>query len=69
MIDEQQPNYGLDKNSAPETAKPPRKPRAAKKVKSMQKPVTRGQATAWGALGLTIGQILTLAIGKWLGVH
>ena len=44
----------------------PRKPRAKRKSSA---PVTRGQAVAWGALGLTLGNALTVAVARLLGVH
>lgn len=46
-----------------------RRPRQPRKVKRSEKPITRGQGIAWGALGLTLGNAITLAIAKWLGVH
>lgn len=54
--------------NAPE-AKRTRKPRAPKKATGLAKPVTRAQGVAWGALGLTLGQFITLALAKLLGVH
>lgn len=46
-----------------------RRPRTAKKTSRYAKPVTQGQAVAWGALGLTLGNALTLAVTKWMGLH
>ena len=54
-----------DSAAAPKT----RRPRQPRKVKRSEKPITRGQGIAWGALGLTLGNAITLAIAKWLGVH
>lgn len=46
-----------------------RRPREPRKVKRSEKPITRGQGIAWGALGLTLGNAITLALAKWLGVQ
>lgn len=46
-----------------------RRPRTAKKTAPAAKPVTRGQAAAWGALGLALGNAITLALTKWMGLH
>lgn len=43
--------------------------RQTRKPRVGQTPVTRSQAVAWGALGLTLGNALTLAVAKLLGVH
>lgn len=53
----------------PEAPKKPRKPRAPKKASVFSKPITRAQGVAWGGLGLTLGNVIVLALGKWLGVH
>lgn len=68
MIEESQPNYGL---ATPPVApaKKPRKPRAQKKASSFAKPLTRAQGAAFGALGLTLGNALVLAVTKWIGLH
>lgn len=52
-----------------ESAPKARKPRAAKKKAPLAQPVTRAQAAAWGALGLTLGNAITLAVTKWMGLH
>lgn len=46
-----------------------RRPRQSRKVKRSERPITRGQGIAWGALGLTLGNAITLALAKWLGVY
>lgn len=53
----------------PPEAKKPRKPRAPKKATGLAKPITRAQGAAWGALGLTLGNAITLAVTKWMGLH
>ena len=58
----------MDNNEQAVTAKP-RKARARRKVSSVSKPITRGQGVAWGALGLTLGNAITLALAKWLGIY
>lgn len=68
MIEESQSNYGL--GTPPVTpAKKPRKPRAQKKASGLGKPLTRAQGAAFGALGLTLGNALVLALTKWMGIH
>lgn len=59
----------LPYGQAPEQAKKPRKPRAPKKAPLGSKPITRAQGVAWGGLGLTLGNFITLAVAKWLGVQ
>ena len=66
MSDAQQ---ALPYGEVPEAVKKPRKPRAPKKAPRLSKPLTRGQGVAWGALGLTLGNVITLALAKWLGIH
>ena len=68
MIEESQPNYGL---AAPPSApaKKSRKPRAQNKASGLAKPLTRAQGAAFGALGLTLGNALVLAVTKWMGLH
>lgn len=68
MIEENQPNYGLGTPSVTPVKKP-RKPRAQKKASGLAKPLTRAQGAAFGALGLTLGNALVLAVTKWMGLH
>lgn len=46
-----------------------RRPRQPSKIKRSEKPITRGQGIAWGGLGLALGNAITLAVAKWLGVY
>ena len=68
MIEESQPNYGLATPPVV-SAKKPRKPRVQKNASSLAKPLTRAQGAAFGALGLTLGNALVLAVTKWMGLH
>ena len=66
MIETEATEYGKPPVLPPGTVKAPRK-RAARKPKSGGKPLTRAQGAAYGALGLTLGNAITLAVAKWLG--
>lgn len=46
-----------------------RRPRQPRKAKRGAQPITRSQGIAWGTLGVTLGNAITLAIAKWLGVY
>ena len=61
-------NDEVKTEAAPE-AKKPRKPRTPRKVAKSKEPVTRSQAAALFGSSVAVGQMLTLAIAKWLGVH
>lgn len=45
----------------------PKRKSAPRKPKGSAKPLTRAQGAAYGALGLTLGNAITLAVAKWLG--
>ena len=66
MVETEATEYGKPPVLAQGATKPVRK-RAARKPKAAGKPRTRAQGAAYGTLGLTLGNAITLAVAKWLG--